>query len=532
MKRHMMTGFILAILALLVFVPAFSAFAEGVTEKTLAAKGPVQKINQYFSTQTLTYSDGTSISRDVITGPPTPPPGHELERAAVALPGPYVAAGTKTLTVPAYTWVFGCSAVSASMIAAYYDRAGFPNMYTGPTGGGVMPLVEDAGWGTWTDGAETYPNNPLIASHNGLDGRATRGSIDDYWISYLSETSDPYITGGWGQHTWGDAIGDYMKTSQSAYSNVDGSTTFYTYTSNPGPLTCAAMESYDISDLDGTYGRKLFYEARGYAVTSCYNQKTDNNGGAFTFAKYKAEINAKRPVFLNLAGHSIVGVGYDDSTNPATLYIHDTWDNSSHNMLWGGTYSGMELLSVSVVTLKGTIIGTPSVNAVAPSSGAIGLSVNINGKDFGPSQGDSTVTFNGIEAAVTSWANTHIKATVPVGATTGPVVVTTPMGSSAGTKTFTVKEPLINSVSPRERSRRGYHNHIGQILRAEPGHVHSDVQRNKGHCHLVVRLQNQGHRTRGRDDRPRNGNHLGGRLQHEDLHGKPVTACLIRSSLR
>jgi len=39
---------------------------------------------------------------------------------------------------------------------------------------------------------------------------------------------------------------------------------------------------------DGTYGRKLFYEARGYTVTDCYNQKTDNNAGGFTFAMYKA----------------------------------------------------------------------------------------------------------------------------------------------------------------------------------------------------------------------------------------------------
>ena len=46
-------------------------------------------------------------------------------------------------------------------------------------------------------------------------------------MQYGSSASDPYITGGWTQHTWGDAIGDYMKTSQSAYDNTDGSTNFY-----------------------------------------------------------------------------------------------------------------------------------------------------------------------------------------------------------------------------------------------------------------------------------------------------------------
>ncbi len=108
------------------------------------------------------------------------------------------------------------------------------------------------------------------------------------------------------------------------------------------------MEGFDIDHLDGTYGRKLFYEARGYAITDCYNQKTDNNGGGYTLANFQAEIDAGHPVLLNLAGHSIVGYGY----NGSTIYIRDTWDNDpghTYTMPWGGSYSGMVLQSVSVV---------------------------------------------------------------------------------------------------------------------------------------------------------------------------------------
>jgi hypothetical protein len=254
-------------------------------------------------------------------------------------------ASSATLAVPAYDWVFGCSAVSGTMIAAYFDRNGLPDIYTGPTGGGVMPL-DNSVWGSWTDGArETYPNNPLTATHNGVDGRTIRGSIDDYWVSYLSNSADPYV-GQWAEHAWGEAIGDYMKTSQSAYGNVDGSTSFYNWTSSGTPLTCADMVTYDIDTVDGTYGRKQFYEARGYEVGDCFNQKTDNNNGGFTFASYKAKIDAGYPVFLNLEGHSIVGVGYAD---PSTVYIHDTWDYATHTMTWGGSYAGMTLQSVSVV---------------------------------------------------------------------------------------------------------------------------------------------------------------------------------------
>ena len=98
-------------------------------------------------------------------------------------------------------------------------------------------------------------------------------------------------------------------------------------------------------------GRKLFYEARGYTVTDCYYQLTDNQvSGGFSFAQYKAEIDAGRPVLLNLTGHSIVGVGYDSSTS--TVYLHDTWDYNTHAMTWGGSYSGMTLEGVSIVNLQ------------------------------------------------------------------------------------------------------------------------------------------------------------------------------------
>jgi hypothetical protein len=329
-------------------------------------------INEYYSSRTITGADGTLVDEMIINGPPQPPAEFVDKRALANLPESNVPDVNVTLTVPAYDWVFGCSAVSGSMIAAYFDRNGFPLLYVGPTNGGVMPM-DSSGWPTWSDGSDTYPNNPLVASHNGVDGRTTRGSIDDYWVQYQSSTQDPYITNGWTEHTWGSAIGDYMKTSQSGYSNTDGSTHFYTYSSSASALTCSSMESLGVSTLDGTYGRKLFYEARGYTVTDCYNQKTDNNSGGFTFSMYQTEINGGNPVLLNLNGHSIVGVGYDSTTN--TVYIHDTWDYLTHSMTWGGSYSGMQLLSVSVVHISNS---TPpgAFNKSAPSNGATGVSTS------------------------------------------------------------------------------------------------------------------------------------------------------------
>ena len=81
-------------------------------------------------------------------------------------------------------------------------------------------------------------------------------------------------------------------------------------------------------------------------------------------------------------------------------------------------------------------------NGLSPDSGPVGTSVKVKGLNFGASQGESTVTFNGVAAEPTSWSDTKIQVPAPVGATTGPVVVTVDGQASNGV-TFT--------VSPRPR---------------------------------------------------------------------------------
>lgn len=332
-------------------VPSLVAFflclESGGAMFAVAEETPTSRHGKYYTFKMHRLPNRTLVAGIGIKGPPEPPAGFEIERQAVDLPEPNIDLGINILTAPAFNWVMGCSAVSAAMIAGYYDRNGFANIYSGPTNGGIMPL-NNSSWPLWTDGYKIYPSCPLISSKKGVDGRTIRGSIEDYWIKYQSAIKDPYITNRWTQHTWGSAIGDFMKTSQSIYGNTDGETTFWYYRSNQ-KLPCTTMASAGLSD--GTLGRKLFYQVRGYTVTECYNQQTDNKiSGGFSFTNFKAEINAGRPVLLNLLGHSVVGVGYDDSSN--LVYIHDTWDYNNHTMKWGTSYVGMALMSVSIVNIR------------------------------------------------------------------------------------------------------------------------------------------------------------------------------------
>ncbi len=134
-------------------VPGGSSTAEPTSASPTQAPAPTStsESSDYYSLNALSIPDGTIIDQMIIHGPPVPPPGYEMQLQAVPLPEILSSAGTNILTVPAYPWVYGCSAVSGAMIAGFYDRNGYPNMYTGPTDGGVMPLVDKSSWGTFVD---------------------------------------------------------------------------------------------------------------------------------------------------------------------------------------------------------------------------------------------------------------------------------------------------------------------------------------------------------------------------------------------
>lgn len=98
---------------------------------------------------------------------------------------------------------------------------------------------------------------------------------------------------------------------------------------------------------------------------------------------------------------------------------------------------------------------TPSlqITEVSPRSGTTGISVTINGDGFNTTSDSNKVTFNGTGANITSANNTKLIATVPNGATNGPVTVQT-HGQTATGPTFTVTETTppqveINSISPK-----------------------------------------------------------------------------------
>ena len=81
----------------------------------------------------------------------------------------------------------------------------------------------------------------------------------------------------------------------------------------------------------------------------------------------------------------------------------------------------------------------PTLTSFAPTSGPVGSSVTLSGTTF---TGATAVRFNGVSASFTVTSDTAIQATVPPGATTGPLSVTTPGGTATSPNTFTVTVTL------------------------------------------------------------------------------------------
>jgi YD repeat-containing protein len=88
----------------------------------------------------------------------------------------------------------------------------------------------------------------------------------------------------------------------------------------------------------------------------------------------------------------------------------------------------------------------PTVTSVSPSTGGVGDVVTITGTQFRATQASSTLTFNGTAAPPVNWSDGSIMARVPLGATTGSVVVTV-FGLASNSTSFTVTTVLPGTIS-------------------------------------------------------------------------------------
>ncbi|RZK31217.1 MAG: VCBS repeat-containing protein, partial [Hymenobacter sp.] len=169
----------------------------------------------------------------------------------------------------------------------------------------------------------------------------------------------------------------------------------------------------------------------------------------------------------------VYAAGNFSTAGNATVNNVAKWDGTSWSSLGSGLNRSVSVLGIGT---GGTIIAGGSfstvgdgskatsffgiyndvprtiLNSVSPASGSIGSSVQLTGVNLTEA---ASVSFNGtITTAITTNTATSLTVTVPTGATTGPITVTTALGTSNGIIFTVVVVPLtITAVSPVANAR-------------------------------------------------------------------------------
>jgi hypothetical protein len=184
----------------------------------------------------------------------------------------------------------------------------------------------------------------------------------------------------------------------------------------------------------------------------------NSNGLSFTVLPTPSISSLSPPSGAVGASVTITGTNFGSTQGTSTVTFNGTsatatsWSATSIvATVPSGASTGNVVVTVSGVASNGasfTVLPTPSISSLSPTSGPVGTSVTITGNNFGDTQGTSTLTFNGTSATPTSWSTTSIAAPVPSGASPGSVLVMVNGVVSNGVSFTVMTTPSITNLSP------------------------------------------------------------------------------------
>ncbi len=248
--------------------------------------------------------------------------------------------------------------------------------------------------------------------------------------------------------TTGDGVAPYAGLVQASDGN------FYSVTSAGGANASGAV--YKITP-SGTYSKLFdFAAATGSLPFTTLRQHTSGKfygeattGGALSHGALFSFDLAFGP-FISLQTTSgkvgksvgILGAGLSGTTSVKFNGTTATFTVVSDTYITTSVPSGASTGFVTAITPGGTLKSsqkfrvTPAIVSFSPPSGPVGTAVTITGNSL---TGASSVAFGGVKAsAFTVNSSTQITATVPAGAVTGKIQVTTPGGTASSSTNFTV----------------------------------------------------------------------------------------------
>jgi hypothetical protein len=171
---------------------------------------------------------------------------------------------------------------------------------------------------------------------------------------------------------------------------------------------------------------------------------------------------AQTPAALEV--HNVDAITVTGNTVPLTSGTMTSLDNTCSPNVSGNSYpGGTSQFTITNPPSSCTTVSAPELTSFSPGSDPTGTSVTINGANL---TGATAVTFNGTPASFTVNSDAQITTTVPGGATSGPIGITTPGGAVSSSTSFsvtsssttttqttpTVAAPTITSFTPTNGS--------------------------------------------------------------------------------
>jgi hypothetical protein len=204
----------------------------------------------------------------------------------------------------------------------------------------------------------------------------------------------------------------------------------------------------DIEDLDGTHGAVPYSQplldtnGKIYGLTN--GGGAHNDGVIYSLA---AGLNPfVQPVPLRQAkvGESVGILGQNLSTATGILFGAGagTFTTSDNTYMTAKPTTGATTGVITVEEPGGNLVSpqkfkiVPTIISFTPPSGAVGTSVILTGTSFTQT---TSVKFGTKAATFTVNSDTQITTTVPTGAVTGKISVTTPGGTANSATSFTVE---------------------------------------------------------------------------------------------
>jgi uncharacterized repeat protein (TIGR03803 family) len=310
-----------------------------------------------------------------------------------------------------------------------------------------------------TDG--DYPDAPLVQASNGdLYGTAYTAGAYGYGtvfkitpsgtfttlLSFCSViqngvcTDGEYPYTGLTQATDGNLYGTTFSGGAqgygSAYRITPGGklTTLYSFCSKGAYPECTDGDSPLTGLVQATNGN--FYG------TTLYGGANDLDGTVFSLSVGLGPFVETRPTSgkvgatVILLGNNVKGASVSFNGTPATVI------SSTASAIKTTVPTGATTGTVTVTTSSGTLDSnvefrlTPQITSFSPASGPAGTVVTITG--VGLTQ-TTAVTFGGVKAtSFTVNSDTQVTATVPTGAITGKIGITTKGGTATSATSFTV----------------------------------------------------------------------------------------------